>query len=326
MNKPLSDSSRALKLLNTYGGEADDFFKIWPSDKTFFFSSDNKAFLAYGVKFKVAVCLGDPVGARSSIEKLLSEFKIYCRDKRFLISFIQATDKYTKEYQAANLKNLLIGADAVINLKQFEKITIHDKYFRNLVNRGERLGFYLESYSPPHSKKLISELKGVSDSWKSLPHRKEWSFLTGRFDNDYLNYVDLYVIRDKAGTAQAFTNGLPEFKSGVMTIDLMRHRADAPPNCIDFLFINMLAVKSTAGYRYFNLGISPLDAKPFIHSPAERLLNRAYKISDSFIGFRGLHRFKSKYLPEWEPRYIFYQSGKGHLVRIGLAVLGLLTG
>jgi phosphatidylglycerol lysyltransferase len=326
MIKPAGDSEKALKLLDIYGGEADDFFKIWPRDKTFFFSSDKKAFVAYAIKLKVAVCLGDPVGARPSIEKLLSEFKIFCAQQKLLISFIQATDKYKDEYHSANLKSLLIGADAVINLKQFEKTTIHDKYFRNLVNRGDKLGFYLESYSPPHSKKLINELREVSDSWKTLPHRKEWSFLTGRFDSDYLSYTEIYVIRDKVGNAQAFTNSLPELKSKVITIDLMRHRADAPPNCIDFLFINLLKAKHTEGYAFFNLGISPLDAKPFIHSPTERLLNRAYKISDSFIGFRGLHRFKAKYLPHWEPRYIFYQSGTGHLIRIGLAVLGLLTG
>lgn len=325
MNKRASDSDRALELLNKYGGEADDFFKIWPTDKTYFFSSDNKAFLAYGLKLKVAVCLGEPVGARDSIKSLLKEFKVFCAKHKLVVCFIQATDKYKNEYKLVGLKSLVIGADAVINLKHFHGITVHDKYFRNLVNRSQKQGFSLGSYSPPHSKELIGELKEVSDSWKSLPHRKEWSFLTGRFDEDYLSYVDLYVIRDKDGKAQAFTNGLPDFKPGVMTIDLMRHRADAPPNSIDFLFISLLKTIYSRGYKYFNLGISPLDAENFINTPIERLLNRAYKISDSFIGFKGLHHFKVKYQPVWEARYIFYQSRPGNLARIGLAVLRLLS-
>jgi phosphatidylglycerol lysyltransferase len=326
MNKPATDAERARQLLAAYGGEADDFFKIWPTDKTFYFSSDNESFVAYAVKLRIAVCLGDPVGDKTSIKKLLVEFKDFCRSKHLIICFIQATDKYIKDYQTSNLKSLLIGADAVIDLKQFYATTIHDKYFRNLVNRSDKLGVSLDSYSPPHSKKLISELKVVSDSWGSLPHRKEWSFLTGRFDNDYLNRVDLYLLRDKDGKAQAFANGLPDYKPGVITVDLMRHRADAPPNCIDFLFIKLLSVKKTDGYSYFNLGISPLDAKPFIKSPAEKLLNRAYRLSNSFIGFNGLHHFKAKYKPNWEPRYIFYQKGLGRLMRMGLAVLLLLKG
>jgi phosphatidylglycerol lysyltransferase len=293
MNKQPTGSERALKLLNTYGGQGDDFFKIWPEDKTFFFSSDNKAFVAYGLRVKVAVCLGDPVGEASSIETLLSEFCAFCRKQGLLVSLIQVTDKYKDAFKAAGLKSLLIGADGVIDLKTFHESTIHSKYFRNLVNRSEKLGFKLESYSPPHSKKLIAELKEVSDSWKSLPHRKEWSFLTGRFDEDYLSRVSLYITRDKSGQIQAFTNGLPDYKPHELTIDLMRHRADAPPNSIDFLFIAIMETERQRGYDYFNLGMSPLDAKPFINSRVEGLVHRGYRLSDSFIGFKGLHHFKA---------------------------------
>ncbi len=326
MNKQLTDAERARQLLDNYGGEADDFFKLWPTDKTFFFASDNKSFVAYAVKLKVAVCLGDPVGNRASIKKLLLEFSNFCNQNHLLMCFIQATNKYQEEYQTAKLSSLLIGADAVIDLELFSLETVHDKYFRNLVNRSNKLGFSLSNYSPPHAKELIAELHAVSTSWGTLPHRKEWSFLTGRFDRDYLDQVDLHVVRDKNGQAQAFANGLPDYKPGVITVDLMRHRADAPPNSIDFLFIKLLSVKKTEGYKHFNLGISPLDANNFMKSPAEKLLNKAYKLSNSFIGFTGLHHFKAKYKPNWEPRYIFYQKGPGRLLRMGLAVLLLLQG
>jgi phosphatidylglycerol lysyltransferase len=229
-------------------------------------------------------------------------------------------------YKTAELKSLLIGADAIVDLKIFNETTLHSKYFRNLVNRSKKLGFKFETYSPPHSKKLIIELQEVSDSWKSLPHRKEWSFLTGRFDEDYLSYVDLYVARDESGRVQAFANGLPDYKPKQMTIDLMRHGSAAPPNSIDFLFIALMEAKYLQGYRSFNLGMSPLDAEPFIKSRAERLVNKGYRFSDSFIGFRGLHRFKAKYQPNWEPRYVIYQKGPTHLLRIGLAVFRLLMG
>ena len=109
-----------------------------------------------------------------------------------------------------------------------------------------------------------------------------------------------------------------------MTIDLMRHGADAPPNSIDFLFIAIMEAKHKQGYDYFNLGMSPLDAKPFIKSRTERLVHHGYKLTDSFIGFRGLHRFKAKYQPIWEPRYVIYQKGPGHLPKIGMAVFRLL--
>lgn len=316
----------ARKLLDSYGGEVDDFFKLWPPDKTYFFSRDGQAFIAYGKKLKVAVCLGDPVGKRSSIEGLLREFKTFTTKEKLTITFIQSTDKYAKEYRSVGLRGMLIGADAVVNLEHFFATTLHNKYFRNLVNRYDKGGFSFHSYEPPHPVKLLSELRELSANWSTLPHRKEWSFLTGRFDNDYLQYVPLFVLRDKDGKAQAFANGLPTFKPGVMTIDLMRHKIDAPPNAMDLLFINLIKAKANQKYSYFNLGMSPLDARHFSQRLSERLLIRLYKLGNSFIGFRGLHQFKAKYQPEWEPRYIFYQPGLGHLTRSGLAVFKLLQG
>ena len=147
---------------------------------------------------------------------------------------------------------------------------------------------------PPHSIQLISELRDVSNSWLTLPHRKEWSFLTGRFDPEYLQQTVLYVLRDNTGRPQAFTNELPSFKPGVFTIDLMRHKADSLPNSIDFLFIRLLQEKLREGYNSFNLGMSPLDGKQFTNNKMDKLLHQLYGLSNSFIGFKGLHKFKAK--------------------------------
>ena len=143
---------------------------------------------------------------------------------------------------------------------------------------------------------------------------------------DYLQQVAIYVLRDADGVAQAFANDLPSYKPGVATIDLMRHRADAPANSIDMLFTQLFLRCQQQGYSSFNLGLSPLDGQPFITGFAARSLMFIYRISDSFIGFRGLHQFKSKYEPQWEPRYVWFQGGTLSLQPIGVAVVKLLTG
>lgn len=326
VNNVLTDVQKASKLLDIYRGEVDDFFKLWPPDKKYFFSEDGKAFLAYGIKRKAAVCMGDAIGPERSIMQLLPEFKSYCHDHALTMAFIQTTNKYSSAYKSIGLRNILIGADAVIDLGHFTGSTVHNKYFRNIVNRFEKQSCTVSKYVPPHDNRLISELKQVSDSWAKLPHRKEWSFLTGRFDAEYLQLVTLHVLRDKNGKAQAFANELPSFKPGVATIDLMRHRKDAPTNSIDYLFIRLLQVKNQEGYTSFNLGISPLDGKPFTANLSARLLIYTYRISNRFIGFKGLHQFKSKYEPIWEPRYVWYQGSPLRLLQLGVAVSKLLKG
>ncbi|HEY5267869.1 MAG TPA: phosphatidylglycerol lysyltransferase domain-containing protein [Candidatus Saccharimonadales bacterium] len=314
----------AHELLNKYGGEADDFFKLWPADKTYYFSSDKQAFIAYGIRLKVAVCMGNPVGPEESVGMLLSEFKDFCAKNGLVAIFIQATDKYQKSFKSNGMRSILIGADANIDINTFTTKTLNNKYFRNLVNRSKKNQFKVDSYLPPHSKGLIDELREVSDSWIKLPHRKEWSFLTGSFDVDYLQQVPLHVLRDKNGIAEAFTNELPSFKPRVATIDLMRRRFDSPPNSIDLLFIGVMQEKLRQGYKSFNLGMSPLDGKPFAKNRSAKILIHLYKISNRFIGFSGLHHFKAKYEPNWQPQYVWYQGSPFRLVQMGLAISKLM--
>lgn len=320
----ISDSRRARQLLEIYRGETDDFFKLWPTGKRYFFDSGNKAFIAYGLKYQVAVCMGGPAGREQSVKLLMSEFKNYCTEHHLTAAFIQTTAKYNEIYPGNGFRSLLIGADAVVDIDSFYKRTVHNKYFRNIVNRFEKGGFIVKKYKSPHSAELLKDLKRVSDSWLKLPHRKEWSFLTGCFDNDYLQQVNLYVLRDKKGIAQAFANETPTFKPGVATIDLMRHMRDSPPNSIDYLFIRMMLELSEAGYDSFNIGMSPLDGKHFAVNFQARLLLGLYGLSENFIGFRGLHQFKAKYQPKWEPRYVWYQGGPLKLPHIGLAIYQLM--
>lgn len=326
MKPEVSDYDRARKLLDIYRGEVDDFFKLWPPDKLFYFSKDKKAFISYGVRRNVAICMGDPAGAEHSIKLLLKDFGEFCSEHQLKPAFIQTTDKYRESYTAVGLRSVLIGADAVINLDDFTLNTIHNKYFRNLVNRYHKNHFSFETSLPPHNKKLLAELKNVSDSWLTLPHRKEWSFLTGRLNTEYLQQVTLYVLRDGKGKAQAFANEIPSFKPGIVTIDLMRHRSDAPTNSIDILFIQLLQLKNKDGYTAFNLGLSPLDGKPFVSGLAAKTLIYLYRLSNRFIGFNGLHQFKAKYKPIWEPRFVWYQDGRRNLIPIGIAVIKLLNG
>lgn len=320
-----ADRTRALKLLSIYNGSVDDFFKFWPEDKHYFFSTDFKAFLAYRVQNQVAVCLGDPVGHDGSIENLLINFKSYCQQHKYLIIFIQTNSKYLELYRNHRFNNLLIGSDAVIDLDIFFNKTIHNKYFRNIVNRFEKNKFELKTYLPPHSKKVISEVSKISKSWLTLPHRKEWSFLTGKLNEDYLNQVPLFILYNESRKPLAFINQLPSNKPGVATIDLMRHLSNSPPNSMDYLFISFMKLLYEDGYKYFNLGMSPLDGSI---SKSERLaivLRQIYKLNNKFIGFKGLHQYKSKYKPAWEPRYVIYQGKFINLPKYAYAIYKLMT-
>ena len=319
------DRKLAIKLLTRYGGEVDDYFKFWPKDKLYFFSSDNRAFLAYSIKYRVAACPFDPIGDQKSIEKLLIEFRDFLRRHCLGVIFIQTTHKYDKLYKQVGWHRLIVGSDALIDIDNFLAITVKNKYFRNIVNRFTKMDFHVEIARPPHSIKLISELKKVSDDWLNIPHHKEWGFLTGRFSQDYLKNLPIYILRDNKQQAIAFTNGLPKYRKKTASIDLIRRLISAPPNSIDFLFIEIMrSLSKDDKASYLNLGISPIDGSSFAVSWVEKGIMTFYRSSYKWVGFKGLHHFKAKYQPEWEPRYVYYSGPFISLAVKGLTILKLM--
>jgi phosphatidylglycerol lysyltransferase len=318
------ERAKARSLLERYGGEVDDFFKLWPTDKSYFFSNDGKAFVAYSVAYGVAICFASPAGAPESVGPLLAQFKTFCAENGWLAVFAQATGRFASEFKNEDFNDLLIGADAVINLDQFLNTTCRNKYFRNIVNRFEKLGFTATGYMPPHSPELLKEIHSISKSWMSRAGRKQWRFFTGHFSRAYFQQTPLFVVRDTKGYVLAFTNELPCYKKGEATVDLMRHRQKVPTNLMDFLFIELMRTLQKEGFSKFNLGLSPLAAKSFAVTPSDKLLAAIYNSNQKIIAFKGLHRYKTKYDPSWEPRYLYYQGSAARLPQIGLAVVKLI--
>lgn len=315
-----AERAHAHALLEKYGGDIDDYFKLWPQDKSYFFSGDGEAFIAYSVARGVAVCFANPEGKPESIDQLLQDFKAFCFNNGWLVAFIAASDKHKTLFAQLGFKDLLIGADAVVSIEKFLSETVRNKYFRNIVNRFKKGSFSCARYLPPHSPKLINELRAVSNDWLKVPGRKEWRFLTGRFSSRYFHETPLFVVRDEHGKALAFVNELPSFKAGEATIDLMRHRRDIPKNTMDYLFVELMRRLHEQHVARFNLGLSPIASQNFSDKSTKRLLDYIYLATQRFVSTKGLHQYKAKFGPDWEPRYVYYVGNTSSLPQIGLAL------
>lgn len=315
-----AERETARRLLETYGGGIDDYFKLWPEDKSYFFSADGQAFVAYAVSRGVAVCLGDPEGKPESVQKIIPEFRHFCTSNGWLIAFIAASERHKEVFERQGYNSILIGADAVVDIDKFLEETARNKYFRNLINRFGKNNLTTTRHIPPHPTELITELRYVSNDWLKIPNHKQWTFITGYFSRQYFEQTPLFVVRDEEGKALAFANEIPSFKRGEATIDLMRHRRNAPKNIMDYMFIELMRQLHEEGIKTFNLGLSPLARQGFTDSFNEKLLDYIYLISQRFVSTKGLHQYKAKFDPNWEPRYVYYLGSAPSLPQVGLAL------
>ena len=309
-------------ILEQYGGTSLDYFKLWP-DKSYFFSTDRRCGIAYKMVGGVALALGDPVGPVEGLEDTTRAFLRFCTDNGWDLAFHQALPGLLPMYHRLGLQSLKIGEEAVVSLEQLVETLKHSKHLRHSRNKFEREGYKLVRYLPPHDPALLSQLKEVSDEWLQIPGRRERSFSLGRFDLGYLNEFPVAVLREPSGRILAFANEVRSYRPGEATIDLMRHRLDAPNGTMDYLFIALMLTLKELGYRTFNLGMAPYAGVG--DEPGARLEERtAHQLAEHmtrFGSYKGIRDYKAKFEPEWEDRFLIYQGGPVGLVKTAVALV-----
>jgi phosphatidylglycerol lysyltransferase len=299
-------------LLETYGGSSEEFFKLWPQDKIYFIGENQNAALALKVHRGVALVAGDPVGNQHSYTSLVEGFLRQCDDNDWSAAFIHTEPKYCGFYERHNFTVQKIGEEAVVNLEAFRSSVAGNKYFRNIRNKFEKLGYSIETLQPPHKAALIDRLGIVSAEWRRRPGRDERGFMMGYFTPDYLNQCPVMVARDAAGTIQAFINQIPTYDPAEANFDLLQHTEASPTNINDYLLMNFIDYVFEQGFSRLNIGLCPLvglDKTDENNSLIDSALRLAYSKGDRIYSFSGLEKFKTKYEPVWSPRFIAYRGG-----------------
>ncbi|HMV99322.1 MAG TPA: phosphatidylglycerol lysyltransferase domain-containing protein [Acidobacteriota bacterium] len=302
------ECEQARGIVEAHGRSALDYFKTW-ADKTFYFSETGHSFLAYRVSGRFALVLADPVGPEAEIEPLLRGFLKFCEENDWNVGFYQTLPDFLPIYQRLKFQHLKLGVDAVVDLATFSLSGSRMKKLRHLINHLEKEHITFSIVTPPVAPEVMAQLSQVSNAWLGIPGRRERQFALGQFDVAYLQTTPIALAVDATGSVLAFANLIPSFSPGEATIDLMRHRPDAPNGIMDFLLINLFWFCRDQGYQRFNLGLIPLLGQPNeVPTIGEKTLHRVSQPLQFFFSFEGLKRFKGKYATSWESRYAVFRT------------------
>lgn len=316
-----TEQRRAQDIVEQYGRSSLARLTLL-DDKVYYFSPSGRSVIAYVAKGRAAVALGDPIGPEEDRSEAIFGFQNFCTRNDWYSAFYQILPDDLELYQQLGFKALQIGEEAIVDLKTF---TLDGKPGRNLRtarNKLTKTGHHVEFYAPPIASDMLHDLRRISDEWLRLVHGSEKRFSLGWFDDDYLRSCEIAVVRTPEGKISAFANVIPEYQRNEITIDLMRHRTEIEHGTMDFLFIEMLNHFKQQGYDGFNLGLSALSGvgetkeSPRLEQAARYLSQHL----NQFYNFQGLHAYKDKFSPRWEPRYLIYPS----LVALPDVLVGLV--
>jgi phosphatidylglycerol lysyltransferase len=311
---------KAATLLERYPATSEDFFKLWPHDKVYFFDQSNTAGLAYAVQRGVALVVGDPLGNAKKFDALLEEFEELCHTNDWQIAFIHTEPQHNDWYRAHGFSLQKIGEEAVVDLAHFSEHVQRNKYFRHIRNRFEKQGYSTELLQPPFTAQDVERLRIISDEWLGLPGREERGFVLGYYSTAYMLQSEaIMVLLDADGIIQAFINQIPSYDTAEINFDLLRYTQKGLGNSNDYLLVNFLASAKEHGFARANLGLCPLSGlgnHDESHALIDNALSFVYNKGDRFYSFTGLRRFKAKYEPDWSPRYIAYREGVTGFTRV----------
>ncbi|MDF9616196.1 bifunctional lysylphosphatidylglycerol flippase/synthetase MprF [Pseudomonas entomophila] len=299
-------------------------------DKALLFHPSDNAFLMYARRGRSLVALYDPIGPAQERAEMIWQFRDLCDLHHARPVFYQVRAENLPFYMDIGLTAIKLGEEARVDLRRFD-IDAKGKEMKDLRytwNRGGRDGLSLEIHEPGHAP--LAELKEISDAWLTGKNVREKGFSLGRFSPEYLQHFRIALIRFQ-GRPVAFANLLETHSNELASLDLMRAHPEAPKLTMEFMMVGLILHYKSHDYGRFSLGMVPLSGlQPRRGAPlTQRLGSMVFQRGEQLYNFQGLRRFKDKFQPDWEPRYMAVPAGLDPLVALAdtaALIAGGLTG
>lgn len=274
-------------------------------DKRFLFSPSGETFLMFGVRGRSWIAMDGPVGRASERMELLWRFRELADAHAARPALYGIGPEDLPDCVELGFSIQKIGEAAAVPLDGFSLAGRRREALRRNWRKAGESGASFEVAPPEAVPGVLAELKGISDDWLARHSGGEKAFSLGGFVPRYVAEFPVAVVRS-GGTIVAFATLWPTANRQALSMDLMRYSEAAPANIMDFLFVELFEWGRLQGYQAFDFGAAPLaglEDRPLapIMSRVGRLL---FERGEEIYNFRGVRRYKDKYDPLWQPRYI----------------------
>lgn len=320
------DLSRAAAAFGNATAPRPEAALIFAGDLNLIFSPSGNSFIAYASYGSSLIALGEPTGAAEERRTLMTAFCEAADRQGLKPVFYASPASLLPDLLDLGFKVEKIGENAVVALDNF---TLAGKARESIryANRKltQREGAHFEVRTPPHHAATFDDLRPVSDAWLKLHKTTEKRFSLGRFDQPLLDHCPLAVVTI-GGAVVAFGSMLTTPDKAWAALDLMRYDPEkAPPGTMDFLLSEMMLWAKEAGYKKFDLSMAPLSglAEERYAPLFARLGRLIFEQGGRWYNFEGLRKFKEKFKPEWEPRYLAARGAFS--LPVALAEVAMLT-
>jgi phosphatidylglycerol lysyltransferase len=274
-------------------------------DKRFLFSTSGDSFLMFGVRGRSWLALGPPVGRRDERLELMWEFRELADSHAARPGFYGLSAEDLPDVVELGFSIQKVGESAAVPLDTFSIEGRKRGNLRRAWRKAAEEGATFEVVEGEALAALMPALQKISDQWLAHHAGGEKSFTMGNFAPAYIVEFPVAVVREQ-GRPVAFATLWTTAGRSSFSMDLMRYADDAPKNIMDYLFVELIAWGREQGYQAFEFGMAPLSGledRP-LAPIMSRVGNLLFERGEEIYNFQGVRRYKGKYDPLWQPRYI----------------------
>ena len=319
------DRARAQALVERFGVDTLAPFAL-RGDKSYFFSEDERAFLAYKVVAGVAVVSGDPIGPADAVEPLIAGFLRFAHERDWRVAVLGAGERHLDVYRALGLRALYQGEEAIVQVDGFGLEGRAIRKVRQSVSRLEREGYRAQVlYAREVHDELRAELEDIFDEWRGGAATKGFTMELDtlfRLDGDEAVFV---IGSDRNGRPEGFLHFVVARPANALSLSSMPRRRDTPNGFNEWLVVTTVGWAKTHGFEQLSMNFAPFAAllgpDAEVTGATRRLQRRALRaLKGHGFQLENLLAFNRKFFPHWQRRYLVYER-PADLPRVGIAGL-----
>jgi lysyl-tRNA synthetase class 2 len=317
------EREHAHELVARYGVDTIAPFAL-RSDKSYFFSDDGSAFLAYRVTGGVAIVAGDPIGPTETHHELVRAFLDFAHERGWRVAVLGVSESNLEVYRALGLRAIYHGDEAVVETAAFTLDGRPIRKVRQSVHRLQKAGYAVRALRPSEiDESLRGRLEEVAGAWRGTAPERGFVMaldaLFGLGDEDALFIVGF----DPEGHAMGFLHYAVSSAGSALSLSTMPRLRTVPNGFSEWLICESIAWAREHGVARVSLNFAPFAA---LLAPEGELTRLERFQAATLRRLKGrfqldnLLHFNRKFFPQWQRRFVVYERRRD-LPRVSVAAL-----
>jgi lysyl-tRNA synthetase class 2 len=313
------------ELVSKFGDEDSIGYFATRDDKSFIWTENRKAGIAYRVQNGAMIASGDPIGEYSLWPEAVALFLNRAEEFGWTPGVLGASERGGRIWvDSAGMSAVEIGDEAIIDCEEFTLEGRPMSNVRQTINKARREGFTAETTSAvnlTNEEKVV--IRALAKKWRGNSAERGFSMSMDRFLGDIDEgsiLVRGYFNNELVGLLYFLPWGRVGF-----SLDRMQRAPKPLPGLTELMIEEMINFCKANKYKYISLNFAAFRsvierAEKISAGPLLRTIRTLIKFASGWFQVESLNRFNAKFHPEWNARYLLY-PGVGEFTRVVWAAL-----